>query len=147
SETALLAKLADQESGVRYWAIMGLRQFQQVDRNTLNALEKVLEDESPSVQIIAAEALCHFGKPEKAIPVLGKWVLDDRPWLALQAARNILLVENNAKPLIPVMKKVLEMNLSQPGAKGKYKDANFASFTSWALEFALQELGGEKLKQ
>ncbi len=145
AETELLAKLADQESGVRYWAIMGLRQFSKADKNSLFALGKLLEDESPSVQILAAEALCHFGKPEKAVPVLGKWVADDRPWLALHAARNILLVGNNAKSLVPEMKKVLEKNLSQPGVKGKYKDPNFASFTSWALEWALQEMG-EKVK-
>jgi len=141
TEKELLEKLQDQESGVRYWAIIGLRQLSNVDTNTLNALEVALTDESPSVQIVAAEALCHFGKPQKAISVLGKWVQDDRPWLALQAARNILLVGDNAKPLIPEMKKVLEKNLSKPGAKGKYKDPNFASFTSWALEWALQEMG------
>jgi hypothetical protein len=145
SEKELLSKLVDQESGVRYWAIMGLRQLSNVDKNILNSLEKALADESPSVQIVAAEALCHFGKPAKAVPVLGKWVADDRPWLALQAARNVLLVGDNAKPLIPEMKKVLEKNLSKPGAKEKYKDPNFASFTSWALEWALQEMG-EKVK-
>jgi HEAT repeat protein len=145
SESDLRAKLADQESGVRYWAVMGLRQFSVAEKNTMNALEKALEDVSPSVQIVAAEALCHFGKPEKAVPVLGKWVADNRPWLALQAARNILLIGNNAKSIIPEMKKVLENNLSKPGEKGKYKDSNFASFTSWALEWALQELG-EKVK-
>jgi len=145
SETDLSVKLKDQESGVRYWAVIGLRQLSNVDKNTLNALEKALEDESPSVQIVAAEALCHFGRPSKAIPVLGKWVADDRPWLSLQAARNILLVGNNAKPLIPEMRKVLQKNLSQPGEKRKYKDANFASFTSWSLEWALQEMG-EKVK-
>jgi arylsulfatase A-like enzyme len=145
SEKELLAKLADQESGVRYWAVIGLRQYSVADKTTLNALEKALEDNSPSVQIVAAEALCHFGKPAKAVPVLGKWVADDRRWLALQAARNILLVGDNAKPLVPEMRKVLEKNLSTPGEKRKYKDANFASFTSWALEWALQEMG-EKVK-
>lgn len=145
SETKLLEKLADQESGVRYWAIMGLRQLSNVDTNTLIALEKALDDESPSVQIVAAEALCYFKKPAKAIPVLGKWVQDDRPWLSLQAARNILLVGNNAKPLIPEIRKVLAENLAEPGSKRKYKDANFASFTSWSLEWALQEMG-EKIK-
>lgn len=144
-EKEFFVKLKDQESGVRYWAIMGLRQLPHADKNTLNALEKALTDESPSVQIIAAESLCHFGKPQKAIPVLGKWVQDDRPWLALQAARNILLVGNDAKPLVPQMKKVLQKNLAEPGGKRKYKDANFASFTSWALEWALQEMG-EKVK-
>jgi hypothetical protein len=39
----------------------------------------------------------------------------------------------------------LEKNLSKPGEKRKYKYANFASFTSAALEWALQEMG-EKVK-
>lgn len=141
TEKELIGNLQDQESGVRYWAIMGLRQYSNVGTNTLHALEKALDDESPSVQIVAAEALCHFGKPQKAIPVLGKWVQDDRPWLVLQASRNILLVGDDAKPLIPEMRAVLPKNLAEPGAKRKYKDANFASFTSWALEWALQEMG------
>lgn len=141
TENKLSAKLQDQESGVRYWAVLGLRQLAGVDSNTLSALETALEDESPSVQIVAAEALCHFGKPQKAIPVLGKWVQDERPWLALQAARNILLVGNDAKPLIPEIKKVLAKNLGKPGKELKYKDYNFAAFTSWSLEWALHEMG------
>lgn len=145
TEKELSAKLQDSESGVRYWAVMSLRQLSGVDKSTLNALGKALEDESPSVQIVAAEALCHFGKPLKAVPVLGKWVQDDRPWLALQAARNILLVGKDAKPLIQEIRKVLAKNLAEPGSKRKYKDPNFASFTSWSLEWALQEMG-EKIK-
>lgn len=145
TEKELSEKLQDQEGGVRYWAILGLRQLSNVGTNTLQALEKALEDESPSVQIVAAEALCHFRKPQKAIPVLGKWVQDDRPWLVLQASRNILLVGDDAKPLIPEMRAVLAKNLAEPGAKRKYKDPNFASFTSWSLEWALQEMG-EKIK-
>jgi hypothetical protein len=54
-------------------------------------------------------------------------------------------VGNDAKQLVPEMKKVLQKNLAEPGGKRKYKDANFASFISWALEWALQEMG-EKIK-
>lgn len=125
--------------------LLGLRQLSGLDKSTLNALETALADESPSVQIVGAETLCHFGKSGKAVPVLGKWVQDERSWLALQAARNILLIGNDAKPLIPEIRKVLAKNLAEPESKRKYKDANFASFTSWSLEWALQEMG-EKIK-
>nr|MBX2876511.1 hypothetical protein [Saprospiraceae bacterium] len=77
----------------------------------------------------------------QAIDVLGKWVLDERPWLALQAARSIQLIGPAARPLIPTLYQVLEKNLGGPNAKRKYKDFNYAAFTSWALEWALQELG------
>ena len=40
-----------------------------------------------------------------------------------------------------VLYEVLEQNLGGPGSRRKYKDFNFAAFTSWALEWALQEMG------
>ena len=75
------------------------------------------------------------------IASLGFWVQDDRPTVALQAARSIQLVGEDARPLIPVIYKVLYKNLGEPDARLKYKDFNYAAFTSWALEWALQELG------
>ena len=51
------------------------------------------------------------------------------------------LIEEDARPLIPIMYQVLEKNLGEPNAPRRYKDFNFAAFTSWALEWALQELG------
>ena len=83
------------------------------------------------------------GNDKQTIQVLGKWVQDDRPWLAMQAARSILLVGEDARPLIPDMYQVLEKNLGVQGAPRKYKDFNYAAFTSWSLEWALKELGEE----
>ena len=94
-------------------------------------------------QILAAESLCIRGRHPRALEVLRKWVLDGRPWLALQAARSIQLIGPAARPLIPTLYEVLEKNLGTPDAKRKYKDFNYAAFTSWALEWALRELGEE----
>ena len=141
SETVLIEKLNDEDSGVRYWAVIGLEQFDKLEPASLTAITKLLADPSPSVQIVAAEVLCNNGETKDAVKVLEKWVSDDRPWLALQAARTILLVGEAARPLIPTMYKVLEKNLGEPGKALKYKDFNFAAFTSWSLEWALKELG------
>ena len=141
TEEELISGLKDQESGVRYWAVMGIRQLKSIKEETAVLLKNLLKDESASVQIVAAETLSHFGYQEGVVEVLERWVQDDRPWLALMAARNLLLIGPYARPAIPVMYQVLDKNLSQPGSQRKYKDANFASFTSWALEWALQELG------
>jgi len=59
----------------------------------------------------------------------------------LQAARSILLVGENARPLIPVIYEKLEALYSGHDSPRKFKDFNYASFTGWALEWALQELG------
>jgi hypothetical protein len=85
--------------------------------------------------------LCHFGDYPKAADTLGHWVQDDRPWLAMQAARAILLVGEDARPLIPVIYQVLYKNLGDGSKHKKYLDFNYSAFISWSLEWALQELG------
>jgi N-sulfoglucosamine sulfohydrolase len=140
-EEEILEKLNDNDSGVRYWAIIGLMQLEQLSKLAKEALTGLLDDPSPSVQIAAAEALCFFGSSAKAVETLGRNVLDERPWVALQAARSVLLVEEDARPLIPVMYEKLDALYSGPDSRRKFKDFNYASFTGWALEWALQELG------
>lgn len=141
SEAELTEKLNDDDSGVRYWAVIGLMQMNELSKSSTSALTMLLDDSSPSVQIASVEALCKYGKSDKAVQILGNLVMDDRPWLALQAARSIQLIGEDARPLIPIMYQVLEKNLGEPGKSLKYKDFNFAAFTSWSLEWALQELG------
>ncbi|MEO0470853.1 MAG: sulfatase-like hydrolase/transferase [Bacteroidota bacterium] len=131
--------------GVRYWGIMGVRNHAERDTVLLNLVQKLLQDESPSVSILAAETLCHFGQNDAAVLQLGDWVGSEMPRVALEAARSIQMIGAAARPLIPVMYGVLEKNLGEPGGKRKYKDFTYAAFTSWALEWALQELG-EKIK-
>ncbi|NRB46857.1 MAG: sulfatase-like hydrolase/transferase [Saprospiraceae bacterium] len=140
---AITNALQNEDSGSRYWGVMAVRNSSSLDPGTLKLLEPLLNDASPSVQIMAAETLCMNDSHTKAIEVLGKWVEDDRPWLALQAARSIQLIGPAARPLIPTLYRVLDKNLGGPNAKRKYKDFNYAAFTSWALEWALQELGEE----
>ena len=144
SQSHCVEKLKDSDSGVRYWSTMALMQFDDLDQQSINALSQALNDESPSVQINAAEALCRSGNYPEAVQTLGKWVQDQRPWLAMQAARSIQLVGEDARPLIPVIYQVLEANLKgDDGSHRKYKDFNYSAFTSWALEWALVQLGEE----
>ncbi len=140
SEMKLVEKLKDTDSGVRYWAIIGLMQMQTLKKETLTDLNSLLNDASPSVQIAAAEALCVYSTSEKAVETLGKWVQDERLWLALQAARSIVMIGEDARSLIPMMYKELDKHLSEPGAKFRYKGYNFEAFISWALEWALYEM-------
>lgn len=140
---AITAALQHEDSGVRYWGVMAVQNLTTPSKGIMNLLESLLGDDSPSVQILTAETLCLKDTSSEAVEVLGKWVMDDRPWLALQAARSIQLIGPAARPLIPRLYQVLKKNLGGPNAKRKYKDFNYAAFTSWALEWALQELGEE----
>ena len=150
----IAANLSDSDSGVRFWAVMGLMNAGNEAKNYIPQIDQLLTDESPTVQIAAARLLCKLNKPENALSVLGKWMNDERMWLALYAARTIQEAGKNALPLAPEIQKTLAALLVEPGnrkphagATRVYRDGNFASFTGWALEGALQEMGVEpKLK-
>ncbi len=135
----MIRKLKDQDSGVRYWAVIALQAREAT--SAAAKLTPLLDDPSPTVQIAAAETLCRWGQCAIALPILSQWVQDDRPWLALQAARSIELIGAKAKPLVPVLYAVLEKNAAPEEASGRYKDFNFAAFTSWSLEWALHHCG------
>ena len=141
NESMLVSNMKNSDSGVRYWAVIGSMQFPELSDVVTRTMMDLLNDPSPSVRIATAEALSKYGNSEEALKTLGQLVMDDRPWVALQSARSIQLIGEDARPLIPIMYKVLEKNLSEPGAGRKYKDFNFAAFTSWALEWSLLEMG------
>ena len=137
----LSQKLKNQDSGVRYWAVMGLQARGKEAKFAAEELIALLNDPSPTVQVAVAETLCHWNRCEAALPVLRRWVQDDRPWLALQAARSIELIGAKAKPLVPVLYEVLEKNAAPEDAPMRYNNFNFAAFTSWSLEWALHHCG------
>lgn len=139
-----LPLLKDESPGVRYWGVIAIQALGDEGAGAVNGLIEVLDDESPSVEIAAAETLCYLGETEVALPVLGRNLQDERPWVALYAARSVELIEEKAEPLVPVMLKVLEANKKKPGEESPhpiYKDYNFAAFTGWSLEYALEYCG------
>lgn len=137
-------KLNDNESGVRFWALMNLQAMGTEANPAMEAIKPLLQDDSPSVAILAAEIMCALGEcGEEPLAVLSTYLQDDRPWLALMAARSTELIEEKAKPLVPVLYQVLENNKGLPGSDRKYKDGNFAAFTSWSVRWALHHCGEE----
>jgi hypothetical protein len=139
---SLINNLSAEESAARYWALIGLQAMKEKATPAISDIKIALSDESPSVQIAAAETICKLGYLDDGLPVLKKWLLDDRPQVALQAARSIELLEEKAKPLIQALYEVIEKNKStDPNAKRRYKDFNFAAFTIWSAEWALHHCG------
>ena len=73
----LRAALADGDSAVRYWAVLGLAMHgaATVQANRA-AFLKALDDASPDVRIAAAEALGRYGSTadvQRVLPLLGVW--------------------------------------------------------------------------
>lgn len=136
----LTKRLGDTDSGVRYWAAVGLQALGTEAGPAVAPLKGLLDDPSPSVQIAAAETLCHLGECDEALLALARNLQDSRTTVALQAARSLALIGDRSKPLVPLMYKVIEANKG-PAAGGRYKDFNYAAFTTWALEEALRASG------
>lgn len=143
----MAARLSDPDSGVRFWAVNGLLNKLPEAKPYLNEIYHKLNDPSPTVQIAAAELLCNLGSARQALPVLQKWISDERPWLALYAARTVQMIGREALPMIPAIQAAIDKlavdpgnRTPHPGSNYVYKDGNFASFTGWALEGAIQKL-------
>ncbi|HWH72435.1 MAG TPA: HEAT repeat domain-containing protein, partial [Candidatus Sulfotelmatobacter sp.] len=106
----LQAGLKDSDSGVRYWAAMGLlmRGTNAVEPSRA-ALRAALKDESPSVRIAAAAALGKFGTDadlQSALPVLKELAPPDKngAYVSLLALNAIEALGKKAAPLLETIK-------------------------------------------
>lgn len=135
----LLIDLDDTDSGVRWWAVMGLGAMNPFPGEAIAPLAELLGDESPSVQVAAAEVLCASGNcTSAALDALSRNMRSDKPWLALYAARSTQLIGSEACAIRDVILEVQQSYLSGPDGPRKYKDFNFSSFIGWTLEVPLE---------
>lgn len=86
---ALLEMLADEDSGVRWWAATGLGVHGRGEAKTEVALRRALADRAPVVRVAAAAALRRLGRPDGIRPVLAAALGDDNPWVRHTAALAI----------------------------------------------------------
>jgi uncharacterized sulfatase len=106
----LITALGDGESAVRYWAALGLvmRGHQAVAAARV-PLVAALDDPSPYVRIVAAEALGRFGPPEE-LPRVQKRLQELAPpdkngvFVAMSALWAIEALGDQAQPLAPFLK-------------------------------------------
>tara|TARA_Y100001972_G_scaffold128681_2_gene190984 strand:+ start:6925 stop:8829 length:1905 start_codon:yes stop_codon:yes gene_type:complete len=135
----LLDNLSDSDSGVRWWSVIGLGAMDTLPKEAVKSLYDKLEDESPSVQVAAAEVLCSTGNcSPSALDALVRHMRSDKPWLALYAARSIQLIGEEACTIRDEILEVQQSYLSGPNGPRKYKDFNFSSFIGWTLEVPLE---------
>ena len=67
---AMLERIGDDDSAIRFWAVTGLAIGQFDDQPTVAALNGALADYAVSVRIAAADALCRLGHYAAALPAL-----------------------------------------------------------------------------
>ncbi|MBD3674198.1 MAG: sulfatase-like hydrolase/transferase [Planctomycetaceae bacterium] len=126
--------LKSPESTYRYWAAIGLGN---VGEHALSAepqlVRLALNDDSESVRIAAARALCRMNRPAEALPVLIEVLDNGTQWARVHAANVLDEIDEQARPVIDGMKR-----------NKAYRDGFVArgKYTVRVLNRALNELEG-----
>ena len=91
--------LESKESTIRYWAATGLLLLGDHAKEAIPALVKALDDPSPDVAIVVAEALYKLGRKEQGLDRLLK-ALDDPNIFVRNHALNVLDFINESSPAV-----------------------------------------------
>jgi len=124
--TKLAEALSSDDSAIRYWCAIGLliRKEEAVD-TARPQLRAALNDDSPSVRCIAAEALGCYGSQEDvklALKTLGKLAdpTENGVYVSMLALNSIDAMDEKAKPLAPVLAKLPDGAKQAPPRTGGY---------------------------
>lgn len=115
----LTAALDDEEAAVRYWGATGLGNVGEPAARGAERVKTLLNDESSVVRTAAARALCRFGQPDEALPVLVHELEHGEQWERLHAAIVLDEIGEQARPVIQQMHAALEPR-EELYANGKY---------------------------
>lgn len=133
-------KLQDSDSGVRFWIAQALLARFHEAREILPSIINALNDDSPSVQNVAAEILCRLDQCNEALPILASNLQDtERPWVVLDTASTLREIGPKASPLIPEMQSVLKQNSGD--VWDRYQNWYYPMFIGLALDQALLNCG------
>jgi arylsulfatase A-like enzyme len=105
SEDLTARYLTHVDAGVRFWGAVGFSARQSVSKKGIDALVVALKDESASVRVEAANALCRHGHADKGLPVLIKALEHDNLSVVQHAARQIEMLGKVAQSAVSAMKK------------------------------------------
>lgn len=98
----IIGFLKDENPTVRYWGANGCLILKAEALPARAALIAVLDDASPDVRIAAAEALCHLGESQKAIPVLIEALNEGNQMVRVHALNSLYILGGDvAKAALP----------------------------------------------
>ncbi|AEL27313.1 sulfatase-like hydrolase/transferase [Cyclobacterium marinum] len=93
----LMDLLNSEEAAKRYWGATGLLILGEKARPALGALEEALNDSSPNVKSVAAEALYGLGAKEKALKALAEVLMTPNSFARTHALNVIDSIEDESK--------------------------------------------------
>ena len=104
----MIQRVGAQDAAVRYWALIGIGNLAIKATVAQEVTRSALKDESPSVKIAAARALCHMNQPEQALPVLVQQLKSEHEWVRLNAAIVLDEIDGQARPAIQDLQAALK---------------------------------------
>ena len=131
----LLAALDDSDSAVRYWGATGLLiQATAGDEEGRHRLSSALNDDSPYVRVVAAEALARFGDAgERERGEQGLVALAD----AERSNTFVAIAALNAIDCLdPAISQTLKATLPKDGGRGKAPDRRYSEYVPRLLQDA-----------
>ncbi len=109
--------LSDTDPAIRFWAVIGLVALGEKAAPAADALEKATSDDAPNVAVAAAEALCHLGDVDAAMPVLLAGLKHESPLIRLRAINILDRLGAKGRPAIDAMRKA---EMKKAGHVGDY---------------------------
>ena len=102
--------LKHENEAVRFWAANGLGNDADniTYKQSLPALEELLNDQVPVVRLVAARAICKLGEAEKGLPTLINELNDKNEWVRLYAALVLDELGETSRSAINDLQSVME---------------------------------------
>ena len=113
---AIIGFLGDPNPTVRYWGANGCLILKEKAAPAREALLNVLDDDTPDVRIAAAEALCHLGASDAAIPVFIAALDSDNEMVRVHALNSLQII--GGEVAVAALPKVKEVVAAKPEGRG-----------------------------
>jgi len=104
----LARAMTHDDATVRYWGAVGIGNSGTRENAYKALVLRGLRDESASVRIASARALCRMGEHGTAIPTLETELASKEEWVRLNAAIVLDEIGDRARPAIPALKEALK---------------------------------------
>lgn len=125
--------LRHNDSAIRYWGATGLLILKEDARSVIPELLEALNDTSPNVVTVAAEALHNFGETSEALKALGRIIAEPNE-MAQCHALNVIANIHTDNP--DIQSAVIDIVVSQPGAGREKYDLRMAKslIMKWGID-------------
>jgi uncharacterized sulfatase len=138
----LVPVLQAKDNAVRCWGLVAADGFSGSLDPIKPLLENLLQDESKSVAIMAAEMLVKRYEDPNALQAFEDFLKSADEPLALQAAISLRRTGNKALPLLPVIENQI-IPIYSGNVWGRYKNWSYPMFIGMSLDQTLINCGKE----